>query len=126
MKFQPDQQGQVFIHGHDHDFIAVSGQKYTTSIIIDSTKGVEAWNCSSMAELTEADFQKMADLSPELVLFGSGSRLKFPSPALLRPLMAKGIGIETMDTAAACRTFNVLSGEGRRVVAAMWLSSINP
>lgn len=126
MKFQPDQQGQVFIHGHDHDFIAVSGQKYTTSIIIDSTKGVEIWNCNSMAELSENDFQKLADLNPELVLFGSGSRLKFPAPALLKPLMAKGIGIETMDTAAACRTFNVLAGEGRRVVAAMWLSSINP
>ena len=100
--------------------------KWLVLLMMMKRKGVEAWNCSSMAELTEADFQKMADLNPELVLFGSGSRLKFPSPALLRPLMAKGIGIETMDTAAACRTFNVLSGEGRRVVAAMWLSSINP
>lgn len=125
MKFQPDQQGQVFIHGHDLDFIAVSGQKYTTSIIVDSTKGVEIWQCNSMAELSEKDFQKLADLNPALVLFGSGAKLTFPPPVLLKPLIVKGIGLETMDTAAACRTFNVLAGEGRRVVAALWLSSSN-
>ena len=56
---------------------------------------------------------------PELVVFGSGARLRFPSPALLRPLIDAGIGVETMDTAAACRTYNVLLAEGRSVVAAL-------
>ena len=60
---------------------------------------------------------------PELVVFGSGARLRFAPPALLRGLMARRIGVETMDTAAACRTYNILAGEGRRVVAALLLET---
>ena len=64
-------------------------------------------------------FARLAELRPELVLFGSGARLRFPAPALLKPLIDARIGIETMDTAAACRTYNVLLAEGRSVVAAL-------
>jgi len=64
-------------------------------------------------------FARLAALAPELVVFGSGPRLRFPAPALLRPLIDARIGIETMDTAAACRTYNVLLAEGRSVVAAL-------
>ena len=56
---------------------------------------------------------------PELVIFGSGARLSFVHPSLLRPLIERGIGVETMDTMAAARTFNILAGEGRRVAAAL-------
>jgi len=56
-------------------------------------------------------------------LFGSGSRLRFAPPAWLQPLMARRIGVETMDTQAACRTFNILSGEGRNVIAALILDT---
>ena len=58
---------------------------------------------------------------PELVIFGSGARLRFPAPGLLRDLIERRIGVETMDTAAACRTYNVLASEGRSVVAALLL-----
>ena len=58
-------------------------------------------------------------LSPELVIFGSGARLQFVSPALLRCLIERRIGVETMDTAAACRTYNILLAEGRNVAAAI-------
>jgi uncharacterized protein len=58
-------------------------------------------------------------LSPELIFFGSGARLRFPKPAILKALMARRIGFETMDTPAACRTYNVLLAEGRAVVAAL-------
>ena len=58
---------------------------------------------------------------PELVVFGSGSKLRFAPPALLRGLMARRIGVETMDTQAACRTYNILASEGRNVVAALIL-----
>ena len=67
-----------------------------------------------------------AALSPELVIFGSGSRLRFPKPALLQPLMTRRIGFETMDTAAACRTYNVLLAEGRAVVAALLFEARRP
>jgi len=74
---------------------------------------------ASFEALDEASFETLATLSPELVIFGSGSRLRFPKPGLLKPLMARRIGFETMDTAAACRTYNVLLAEGRAVVAAL-------
>ena len=69
--------------------------------------------------LTPEHFAQLAALKPELVIFGSGARLRFAAPALLRPLIDARIGVETMDTAAACRTYNVLLAEGRSVVAAL-------
>jgi len=69
--------------------------------------------------LTEEHFTQLATTQPELVIFGSGSRLRFAPPALMRALMQKRIGIETMDTLAACRTYNILAGEGRQVIAAL-------
>ena len=71
-------------------------------------------------------FARIAALEPELVIFGSGARLRFPAPALLRPLIDAGIGVETMDTAAACRTYNVLLAEGRSVVAATAFRAATP
>jgi len=66
-------------------------------------------------------FDRVAELDADLVIFGSGERLRFPNPALLQALYAKRIGVETMDTHAACRTYNFLASEGRRVVAALLL-----
>jgi uncharacterized protein len=69
--------------------------------------------------LSEAHFEALAAFEPELVIFGSGSRLRFVPPALLKALIGRRIGVETMDTAAACRTYNVLLAEGRSVLAAL-------
>ena len=65
----------------------------------------------------------LASLDPELVIFGSGKRLQFVAPAFLAGLYARRIGVETMDTQAACRTYNFLLGEGRRVVAALLIDT---
>jgi len=62
-------------------------------------------------------------MKPELVLIGTGAKFEFPEPARLAPLRSAGIGVEVMDTAAACRTYNILLGEGRGVVAALIVSS---
>jgi len=67
----------------------------------------------------------LVGLRPELVLFGSGTRLRFPPPAFLRSLMAQRIGMETMDTLAACRTYNILAGEGRHVLVALLIEPVN-
>ena len=64
-------------------------------------------------------FVSIVDLRPEIVLFGSGAKLRFPDITLLQPLVDAGIGLEVMDTGAACRTFNVLLSEGRSVAGAM-------
>jgi uncharacterized protein len=83
------------------------------------------WDCQHFEDLTEAHFTLAAASKPELVIFGSGDRIRFAPPALLRALMAQRIGIETMDTLAACRTYNILAGEGRRVIAALIIEPAN-
>ena len=72
-----------------------------------------------VADLTETHFAMVAALKPEIVLLGTGARQQFPLPRLLRPLLTQGIGVEVMDTAAACRTYNIIMLEGRRVAAAL-------
>jgi uncharacterized protein len=72
--------------------------------------------------LAEAHFEVIAGLEPEIVLLGTGGRQRFPRPSLLRSLLARGVGVEIMDTAAACRTYNIIMLEGRRVAAALLLA----
>ena len=79
------------------------------------------WDASRVEELTQAHFDALLEFDPEVVVFGSGPKLKFVSPALYRNLIARRIGVETMDSGAACRTYTVLANEGRRVVAAILL-----
>ena len=89
------------------------------SVVINSLGEQFDWDCNHFSELTAAHFARLADLSVELVIFGSGTQLRFVQPAWVSPLMQRGIGMETMDTFAACRTFNILAGEGRKVAAAL-------
>ena len=120
MKMQADRmEGAQSIARHGPDGIAVGGVEWTESVVVPWQGGVRPWHAASFEALTEAHFRVLAELRPELVVFGSGPRLRFPKPALLRPLIDARIGVETMDTAAACRTFNVLLAEGRSVVAAL-------
>ena len=93
--------------------------KIERSIVIGSRGEKFDWNCTRFDQLTEAHFAMLAETQPELVIFGSGTRLRFAPPAFMRVLMQKRIGVETMDTLAACRTYNILAGEGRQVLAAL-------
>ena len=77
------------------------------------------WQCESFEDLTARHFEQLAELRTELVIFGSGERLRFPSAALTRSLIECQIGLESMDTQAACRTYNILAGEGRHVAVAL-------
>jgi uncharacterized protein len=83
----------------------------------------QAWDARGVAELTPAHFDALLAFDPEVVIFGSGHKLKFVAPALYRSLIERRIGIETMDSGAACRTYTVLANEGRRVVAAILLGN---
>jgi hypothetical protein len=85
-----------------------------------------AWPCAAFLSPGADHFPQLASLDAELIIFGSGVRLRFPRPAWLQPLMARRIGVETMDTPAACRTYNILAGEGRNVVAALLLEQRGP
>ena len=93
------------------------------SVVITSLGDKFDWNCVDFSELSSEHFVKLADLAVELVIFGSGSQLRFIQPAWQSALMQRGIGMETMDTFAACRTFNILAGEGRKVAAALLIEA---
>src|SRR4029453_3191656 len=101
------------------------GVEHTESVLVPWQGDVVAWHAPSFESLAAEHFARVAALAPELVVFGSGARLRFPSPALLRPLIDAGIGVETMDSAAACRTYNVLLAEGRSVVAGLLFSRMD-
>jgi uncharacterized protein len=120
MKMRADRmEGPNAIARHGPDGIVVNGVEHTESVIVPWSGEIAAWNAPSFESLDPDHFARVAALAPELVIFGSGPRLRFPAPALLRPLIDARIGVETMDTAAACRTYNVLLAEGRSVVAAL-------
>jgi len=120
MKLQAERaEGSNAITRHGPDGVIVGTVAHTRSVVVPWSGEVGVWPVERFADLALPHFEALAALSPELVIFGSGARLRFVHPSLLRPLIDRRIGIETMDTAAACRTYNVLLAEGRAVVAAL-------
>jgi len=91
----------------------------TRSAIITPTRLLRDWAPQTFAELNAAHMAILVELAPEIVLLGSGNSLLWPAATILAPLAAAGIGYEVMNTAAACRTYNILMGDGRRVAAAL-------
>ena len=122
MKMRADRiEGQNAIARHGPEGVVVNGVEHTESVIVPWRGEVLSWLAESFETLAADHFARIAALRPELVIFGSGERLRFVAPALTRALIERRIGIETMDNAAACRTYNVLANEGRTVVAALLL-----
>ncbi len=122
MKFQPDSlPGTNTVSRHERGAVWINGVRWSHSVLVPWRGEVRPWPLDALASLTPNHFEQVLALAPELVIFGSGERLQFVSPALYRCLIEARIGIETMDTAAACRTCNVLASEGRSVVAALLL-----
>ena len=120
MKLQADRiEGQNAISRHGVEGVVVNGIEHRQSVLVPWQGPVVPWGVAGFESLTMASFEAISALQPELVVFGSGERLRFPKPALLQTLMKRRIGLETMDTPAACRTYNVLLAEGRSVVAAL-------
>ena len=99
----------------------VNEQRLETSFILAPNQLVENWRPRAIGELTPEDMNSVLELSPSVVLLGSGLSLVFPPAAVLAACLTRGIGMEVMDNAAAARTFNVLATEGRKVVAAFLL-----
>jgi uncharacterized protein len=124
MKFQPETaEGVNLINRQEPARVWVGGTAFAHSVLVPWVGVVQAWPVASLGDLTEGHFQQILALQPELVILGSGPRMRFVSSALLRSLIERRIGVETMDTPAACRTYNVLVSEGRAVVAALLLEA---
>lgn len=99
--------------------IQIGSQWIQNSIIVSAKQLITSWPPQGLPELQPEHLHVIIELTPELVLLGTGDRLIFPASSLLIPFYEKQIGIEVMDTPAACRTYNALLSEGRHVVAAL-------
>ena len=109
------------ITGYGPDWVRVNQQEFRRSLIVTPERLVTDWPPQTFGDLVEAHFAVIAELEPEIVLLGTGSRQRFPRPALVQSLLARGVGVDVMDLDAACRTYNVVMLEGRRVAAALLL-----
>ncbi len=122
MKFSVDTAGGVnVIRAYGGGQVRVDDTVYGRSLILTPDCVIPDWPPQRFAALDRQHLEQVADLDPELVVLGTGDRQQFPRPAVTAPLIARGIGVEVMDTAAACRTYNILHGENRRVAAALIL-----
>ena len=106
------------ITGYGEGYVLVNGQRHESSLIVTPDQ-VLPWDVSEFTKITADDFEKLRTLNAEILLLGTGPRQRFPHPRLTRALAARRIGVEAMDLHAACRTYNILMSEERRVAAAL-------
>ena len=123
MKLQLAQtEGWNTFTAYGEDYVSVNAVRHQDNLIVLPYQLIEKWTPASFSTLSRADFDFLATLDAEIILLGTGKLLRFPSPELMQSLMQARKGIEVMDTQAACRTFNVLVGEKRKVAAALLFS----
>ena len=114
-------EGRNAVTGYGEGYVEVNRARHTASLVVAPERLVTDWPATSLEAITADHLAAIVELGPEVVLLGTGREFRFPEPALLAPLYKAGIGVEVMDTPAACRTYNILLGEGRNVVAALIL-----
>ncbi len=129
MRFQPDKVDVQAVLAHGPGWVElgrfeqglVVKTRFTQSLCLDVGGRAQLWRPTQFSDLLEEDFAPLCEWGAELCIVGTGERLRWPAQALLASLYRRGIGVEVMDSAAACRTYNVLALEGRRVCAALLL-----
>ena len=120
MKFEREQpDGRNAFTGYGEGYVEVNRRRHQSSLVVSGESLITGWPVAGVEGLAADHMAAIVALKPEVVLLGTGAKLRFPSPALLAPLYKAGIGVEVMDTPAACRTYNILQGEGRNVLAAL-------
>ena len=117
--------GQQLFTGYGDGYVAVNKIRYERNVVV-SPEAVAEWPVGSFEDLSPRDFAFIAELRAEIVIFGTGTVQRFPPPELARALAASSAGVEIMDSKAACRTYNILAAEGRKVVAAILLEPSKP
>ncbi|MCI0591039.1 MAG: Mth938-like domain-containing protein [Gammaproteobacteria bacterium] len=121
MKLELDtaEEGYYRIRSYTAGAITINEETLTRSVVVTPRQLVREWPPQSFASLAPEHFDLIVTLEPEIILIGTGARLRFPQPDIIAPVTRRNIGIEFMDTGAACRSYNVLMVEGRRVAAAL-------
>ncbi len=120
LKIEREQaEGKNTFTGYGEGYVEVNGARLRASVLVGAERIVADWPARSVEALGADHLAAIVELAPEIVLLGTGAAFRFPDPATLAPLHRAGIGVEVMDTPAACRTYNILLAEGRNVVAAL-------
>lgn len=107
------------VTGYDDRGVEINAQRFEFSLIVMPETAPRAWPVASFEALTEAHFEAIEANQPDVVILGTGARQRFVHPRLIAGLSARRIGVECMDSQAACRTYNILMGEGRKVTLAL-------
>lgn len=122
MKFSEDySSGTYIINGYNADGIIINQRSFTSSLIVSNYQLLEDWPVQEISELSADYLAPILELKPEVILIGTGSTLIFPPPSSYASVIQSGLGIEFMDSVAACRTYNILLSEDRNVVAGIIL-----
>jgi uncharacterized protein len=121
LKFTRDQVSNVTIRQVDSGSIRVGDEHLHGSFALTPDEIIRDWTACNIEKLSQDDFEPLIAAGPELILLGTGSKPVFPPRELVFSLARRGIGLETMDTAAACRTFNILVADGRKIAAVLIL-----
>ena len=111
--------GKYRINAYSSEGVVISETRYTGSVIVTPDAIIDDWPPRTFADLAVQHIQVLLNLEPEIILLGTGSSLRFPDNDILQPVYSGHIGLEIMDTGAACRAYNFLSAEGRKVIAAL-------
>jgi len=120
LKIEREQaEGRNLFTGYGEGYVEVNRARHKTSLVVSAERVITDWPLDSVSEISADHLAAIIELKPEIVLLGTGKAFAFPEPALLAPLYKAGIGVEVMDTPAACRTYNILMTEERRVAAAL-------
>lgn len=120
MKLQSDpHSGANTITGYGDGYVEINKTPYAHAVVLSSDGAISEWPVQNFESLESKEFSQLIDLKSELIIIGTGKRQRFPKPELLKSLISAKIGFEVMDSQAACRTYNILVGEGRKVVLAL-------
>ena len=114
---KPDNSNTFTAYGEG--YVAVNNEKFEKSLIVLPDQKLTDWNETSVDSLSSEGLEKLKNLGTEIILLGTGKTLRFPPREVLKSFFQAGIGLEVMDTQAACRTYNILAGEGRYIAAAL-------
>ena len=122
MKFSEDTNpGSNVIQAYDDRGININGRRISQSLVIGKHHLHTDWPVASVENLTSELLQELLELQPEVILIGTGERIQFPHPQVYAHVVQQGVGIEFMDSGAACRTYNILLSEDREVIAGIIL-----
>lgn len=112
------------VTAYDAGGVEINAQRFETSLTVLPEVAPRPWDVASFEDLRAEHFEQIAEDAPDVVILGTGERQRFVHPRLIQSLSSKRIGVECMDSQAACRTYNILMGEGRKVTLALILGTV--